>query len=76
MADSASSDANPSGVQGVCPSGWQLAQCCRMERTYRFSGEAAAGKMKETGTAHWGASDTTWVTNSSGFTALPVAFST
>jgi uncharacterized protein (TIGR02145 family) len=72
MDGTASSDANPSGVQGVCPSGWHLPSDAEWTElvNYLCGEEIAGGKMKETGYAHWfypnyGA------TNGSGFTALP-----
>jgi uncharacterized protein (TIGR02145 family) len=67
-----SSDANPSGVQGVCPSGWHLPSDTEWKElvNYLCGEEIAGGKMKETGCEHW------WypnygATNSSGFMALP-----
>jgi uncharacterized protein (TIGR02145 family) len=72
MAGSASSSANPSGVQGVCPVGWHLpsdAECIQL--TDYLGGESVAGgKLKETGTTHW-SSPNTDATNETGFTALP-----
>ncbi len=77
-----SSSSNPSGRQGICPSGWHLpsdAEWCQME-TYLdavincgpsgFRGVNGGGKMKETGLIHW-VTPNTGATNSSGFTALP-----
>ncbi|MFA5443354.1 MAG: FISUMP domain-containing protein [Bacteroidales bacterium] len=81
-----SSTTNPSGVQGVCPSGWHLpsdAEWKQLEMALGMSSEEAnntgdrgtteGGKMKETGTEHW-ESTTGTVTNESGFTALPGGF--
>ena len=72
MAGSASSNANPSGVQGVCPAGWHLPSDAEWtELTDYLGGESGAGgKLKETGTTHW-ASPNTGATNETGFTALP-----
>ncbi|MDD4110697.1 MAG: fibrobacter succinogenes major paralogous domain-containing protein [Clostridia bacterium] len=72
MAGSASSNANPSGVQGVCPAGWHLPSHAEWtELTDYLGGESGAGgKLKETGTTHW-ASPNTGATNETGFTALP-----
>ncbi len=72
MAGSLSSIANPSGVQGACPTGWHLPSDPEwMELTTCLGGEPlAGGKLKETGTAHWD-SPNTGATNESGFTALP-----
>jgi uncharacterized protein (TIGR02145 family) len=77
-----SSNSNPSGRQGICPTGWHVpsdAEWCQMEifldatvvcENTGWRGTDAGGKMKETGTTHW-LSPNTGATNSSGFTALP-----
>ena len=77
-----SSNANPSGRQGICPTGWHVpsdAEWCQMETLLDatlicddeyWRGTDAGGKLKEAGTVHW-ASPNTGATNSSGFTALP-----
>jgi uncharacterized protein (TIGR02145 family) len=77
-----SSNSNPSGRQGICPSGWHVpsdAEWCQLElyldatvvcEATELRGTDAGGQMKEAGTAHW-ASPNTGATNSSGFTALP-----
>lgn len=72
MNGAASSNSNPSEVQGVCPTGWHLPSNNEWtELTDYLGGESVAGgKMKETGTTHWN-SPNTGATNSSGFTALP-----
>jgi uncharacterized protein (TIGR02145 family) len=72
MNGSASSSANPSGVQGVCPDGWHLPSDAEWtELTDYLGGSAVAGsKLREAGTAHW-TSPNTGATNESGFTALP-----
>ena len=72
MAGSASSSANPSGVQGVCPTGWHLPSDAEWtELTDYLGGQSiAGGKLKETGTTHWN-SPNTGATNETGFTALP-----
>ena len=83
MNDSASSDANPSGVQGVCPAGWHIPGDSEWKELEMFLGMSQAdadntgwrgtdegGKLKETGTTHWN-SPNTGATNESGFTALP-----
>ncbi len=80
-----SSDANPSGRQGICPAGWHLpsdAEWCQLE-TYidatvictdtGWLGTDVGGKMKETGTTHW-SSPNEGATNTSGFTAIPGGF--
>ena len=72
MAGSASSSANPSGVQGVCPTGWHLPSDAEWtELTTYLGGEnIAGGKLKETGTTHWNTPNA-GATNETGFTALP-----
>lgn len=72
MAGSASSNANPSGVQGICPTGWHLPSDAEWtELTDYLDGTSVAGgKLKETGTTHWN-SPNTGATNETGFTALP-----
>jgi len=72
MNGAASSTTNPSGVQGVCPTGWHLPSDAEWtELTDYLGGESVAGgKLKETGTTHW-ASPNTGATNETGFTALP-----
>src|SRR5690606_15049986 len=72
MAGSASSTANPSGVQGVCPTGWHLPSDAEWtELSDSLGGSSVAGgKLKETGTTHW-FSPNTGATNETGFTALP-----
>ncbi|MBW6497766.1 MAG: hypothetical protein K0B09_05225 [Bacteroidales bacterium] len=72
MAGSASSTANPSGVQGVCPTGWHLPSDAEwIQLADNLGGESVAGgKLKETGTTHWN-SPNSGATNETGFTALP-----
>lgn len=72
MNESAGSTVNQIGVQGVCPTGWHLPSDAEWtELTEYLGGESVAGgKLKETGTIHWG-SPNTGATNESGFTALP-----
>ncbi|MGF1586295.1 MAG: fibrobacter succinogenes major paralogous domain-containing protein [Bacteroidales bacterium] len=72
MNSSASSSSNPSGVQGVCPTGWHLPSGAEWtELTDYLCGESiAGGKLKETGTTHW-SSPNTGATNETGFSALP-----
>jgi uncharacterized protein (TIGR02145 family) len=75
MRGAASSDLIPSGVQGVCPSGWHLPGSAEWSiLANRYGGEFQAGaKLKEAGTLHWD-SPNTGATNESGFTALPGGF--
>jgi uncharacterized protein (TIGR02145 family) len=82
MNGAGSSDASPSGVQGICPNGWHLpsdAEWKTLElelgmsesdvnsEQHRFG---AGDKLRETGTTHWDSPNTA-ATNESGFTALP-----
>jgi len=72
MSGAASSSADPSGVQGICPTGWHLPSDAEWTTlTDYLEGESVAGgKMKEAGFSHW-TSPNTEATNESGFTALP-----
>lgn len=72
MSGSASSSSNPSGVQGVCPTGWHLPSDAEWtELTDSLGGGGVAGgKLKEMGTAHW-ITPNLGATNEAGFTALP-----
>mgnify|MGYP001488059388 CR=1 FL=1 len=83
MAGASSSSANPSGVQGACPTGWHLPSDAEWKQLEKYLGmtdaEANAtyyrgtnegGKLKETGTEHW-YSPNEGATGSSGFIALP-----
>ncbi|HPF94537.1 MAG TPA: fibrobacter succinogenes major paralogous domain-containing protein, partial [Tenuifilaceae bacterium] len=75
MASSVSSEANPSGVQGVCPTGWHLPSDAEWTELTDYLGgiSGAGGKLKETGTTHWN-SPNEGATNETGFTALPAGF--
>ena len=77
-----SSPINPSGVQGICPTGWHLpsdAEWCQLETFLDASvdcningliGFDVGGQLKEADTIHW-AIPNFGATNASGFTALP-----
>jgi uncharacterized protein (TIGR02145 family) len=60
------------GIQGICPAGWHIPTDAEWTTlTTSLGGDSTcAGKLKETGTAHW-APPNTGATNESGFTALP-----
>ncbi len=71
MNETASSTANPSPVQGVCPSGWHLPSDAEWTAlTDHLGRRVAGGKLKETGTNHWD-SPNKGASNKTGFTALP-----
>ncbi|MCK4747708.1 MAG: hypothetical protein KAT15_11750, partial [Bacteroidales bacterium] len=78
-----SSYLNPSGVQGVCPSGWHLPSDIEWKQLEMYLGMSQedadldswrgtdeGGKLKETDTIHWN-DPNTGANNSSGFTAMP-----
>ena len=75
MAGSESSTANPSGVQGICPTGWHVPTDAEWSTltTYLGGVNVAGGKLKEIGNKHW-VSPNTGATNETGFTALPGGF--
>jgi uncharacterized protein (TIGR02145 family) len=72
MDGAASSTSSPSGVQGVCPSGWHLPSDAEWTALTGYLGgeDVAGGKLKETGITHWN-SPNTGATNENGFSALP-----
>lgn len=72
MGGESSSASNPSGIQGVCPTGWHLPSDAEWTELTDYLGGTsdAGGKLKETGTTHWN-SPNTGATNETGFTALP-----
>ncbi len=72
MNGAASSNSNPSGVQGVCPDGWHLPSDAEWDELANYLGgdTIAGGKLKETGTIHWNPPNL-GATNETGFTALP-----
>jgi len=83
MNGASSSDANPSGVQGVCPDGWHVPSDAEWKELEVYLGMSQAeadgegwrgtnegGMLKEIGTSHWNNPNTS-ATNESGFTALP-----
>jgi len=75
MAGFASSNNNPSGVQGVCPTGWHLPSDAEWDELIIYLGGdgVAGGKLKEADTLHW-SSPNTGATNETGFTALPAGY--
>ncbi|MEN8120101.1 MAG: fibrobacter succinogenes major paralogous domain-containing protein [Bacteroidota bacterium] len=75
MNGEASSTANPSGVQGICPVGWHVPSDAEWAELQNFLGGSgsAGGAMKEVGTAYWNATNV-GATNSSGFTAYGAGY--
>jgi uncharacterized protein (TIGR02145 family)/prepilin-type N-terminal cleavage/methylation domain-containing protein len=75
MNGSAGSNTVPSGVQGICPTGWHIPSDAEWTILTDYLGglSVAGGKMKETGTTHW-TSPNTGADNTSGFTALPAGY--
>jgi len=73
MNGAASSNNNPSGVQGVCPVDWHLPSKAEWAElvTYLGGSTVAGGKLKDT--IHWGTSNI-GATNESGFSAIPAGF--
>jgi uncharacterized protein (TIGR02145 family) len=73
MNGAASSSATPSGVKGICPTGWHLPSDAEWTvlSTYLGGDDVAGGKLKETGTTHWYSPNNTSADNSSGFSGLP-----
>jgi len=83
MRGAASSNTNPSHVQGVAPAGWHIPSDAEWHTLLLhldpaavalpvsgFESMIAANKLKESGTTHW-TSVNPGATNESGFTALP-----
>ena len=80
-----SSDANPSGVQGICPDGWHLPSDAEWKQLEMYLGmteeqangenywresNSEGGKLKETSYTYWFGPNI-GATNETGFTALP-----
>jgi uncharacterized protein (TIGR02145 family) len=75
MNGSAGSNKVPSGVRGVCPTGWHLPSDAEWSILETFLGgwTIAGNKIKETGISHW-AFPNPGATDESGFTGLPGGF--
>ena len=71
MNGSAPTNANPSGVQGICPKGWHVPSAAEWQQLIVFLGDSttAGGALKAVSPL-WAAPNSR-ATNSSGFTALP-----
>jgi uncharacterized protein (TIGR02145 family) len=72
MNGASGSVANPSGIRGVCPTGWHLPSDAEWTQLADYLGGAAiaGGKLKEAGISNW-QSPNTGATNESEFSALP-----
>lgn len=72
MNGSESSESVPSGVQGICPSGWHLPSDAEWKilTTYLGGERHAGGKMKQSGTNDW-LEPNEEANNISGFSGLP-----
>ncbi len=70
MQGASSTNANPSGVQGICPKGWHVPSQSEFDQLINFLGGpgVAAGAMKSV--SGWTLPNSN-ATNSSGFAALP-----
>jgi uncharacterized protein (TIGR02145 family) len=69
MQGAAATNANPSGVRGICPQGWHVPSDAEFQQLFSYLGSGAAGAMKST-SGLW-TSTNVGATNSSGFSALP-----
>jgi len=69
MANSASSSANPSGVQGVCPDGWHLPSDAEWAALITAVGTTPGYKLKAT--SGWGVGGGSGGSDDFGFSALP-----
>jgi len=72
MHNEASSNLNPSGVQGACPAGWHLPGESEWMELLGFYGGTvtAGGALKETSYFHW-SEPNTGASNVSGLTLVP-----
>jgi uncharacterized protein (TIGR02145 family) len=70
-----SNEGNPSGVQGVCPTGWHLPSMAELSELEAYVGGygVAGGKLKEAGLSHW-ISPNTGATDEFDFRALPAGY--
>lgn len=64
------SETNPSGIQGACPSGWHLPSDAEWTELTEYLIGNAGGKLKSACTSLWNAPNT-GATNETGFSALP-----
>jgi uncharacterized protein (TIGR02145 family) len=71
MNGAVSSNNNPSGIQGACPTGWHIPSDSEWDELKTFLVEDVGGKLKEVGTEHW-ISPNTGATDEFQFTGLPI----
>lgn len=64
------SETNPSGVQGACPSGWHLPSDAEWTELTDYLDENVGGKLKSACMSLWN-NPNTGATNETGFSALP-----
>jgi uncharacterized protein (TIGR02145 family) len=69
MANSASSAANPSGVRGVCPTGWHIPSDAEWTTLTGYVGGSSTAGTKLKATSGWNESGNG--TDAYGFSALP-----
>jgi uncharacterized protein (TIGR02145 family) len=75
MDGATSSDANPSGVQGVCPSGWHLPSDAEWQTLIDFAGGDATAGTKLKAASGWNAyAGIPAGTDEHGFSAMPGGF--
>jgi len=72
MANSASSSANPSGVQGICPTGWHLPSSAEWDALMIAVGGSSTAGTKLKATSGWNGGGNG--TDDYGFSALPGGF--
>jgi uncharacterized protein (TIGR02145 family) len=78
MANSASSSDNPSGVQGICPSGWHLPSDAEWDILMTAVGGSSAAGQYLKATDGWsdcglyGSGSNNWCEDIYGFSALPI----
>lgn len=75
MRNAASSNLNPSQVQGASPQGWHIPSEAEWQELINYLGgeSNAGGKLKEVGFLHW-IHPNTGATNETGFRALPTGW--
>jgi uncharacterized protein (TIGR02145 family) len=73
MNGAAPTNANPSGVQGICPKGWHVPSASEWQQLIKFLGDSttAGGALKAVSPLWALGPNNPHTTNSSGFTALP-----